>query len=360
MGALTRLNKQQPVATLLCLISILQVANAADIRWGGHLNATGAFSDSPVPYLDAEIDNRGSFGDTTFGINMGMDLDDKLSIAAQLATHPSHNNIELDWGFASYRLDDSISISAGQLKYPGNLVSEYVDVGYLYPWIRPPQEIYSHTEVSAAMTLESFKGARILYTGRTKHIDYDLQLYAGAAEEETMNHDKMLGAVINASIGNTRLLFGFNRANMEMLSYPSAPMNGKYMTVLSVGMTSEWENAFIYTEFVHSSTEGISLLDTHGGYITVGYTFDKLQPHITYSFLNQNTDAGQETVTIGVRREITPSSALKLEWQRVHPQEASTTGINAVPMIAGQAGLFRGVPDNDYVDIVSVSMNVYF
>ncbi len=353
------LNWQQwPV--LVGLAVLAQNAGAMDITWGGYLNATGAVSDSATPYLDAEIDDRGSFGDTNFGINMGMDLGEDLQLAAQLATHPGHTDVELDWAFASYRLTRSINVAVGQLKYPGNLVSEYVDVGYLYPWIRPPQEIYSHTEVSAAMTLEAFRGARLLYTGASGNIDYDLQLYAGAAEEETMNHDKLVGMVATAALGPTRLLLGINRANMEMLDFPMAPMNGKDMTVLSLGATTEWRNLVAYAEFVRSVTEDVPMLDTDGGYVTLGYSFGKTLPHLTYSFLEQDSGAGQSAWTLGVRRELTTSSALKLEWQRIRPDAATAAGVAAVPMLAGRAGLFDGIPAEDTVDLLSVSVTIFF
>ncbi len=345
---------------VMALLALARSAGAMDITWGGYLNATGAVSDSATPYLSAEIDDRGSFGDTGFGINLGMDLGGDLQLAAQLATHPGHDNVELDWAFASYRLSESLGLSVGQLKYPGNLVSEYVDVGYLYPWIRPPQEIYSHTEVSAAMTLEAFRGARLLYSGFAGEMEYDLQFYAGAAEEETMNHDQLIGMVATATFGPTRLLLGANRAKMEMLANPMAPMNGKDMTVLSLGATSEWRNLVAYAELVRSTTQDVPMLDTDGGYLTLGYSFGKTLPHLTYSFLDQDSGAGQTAWTLGVRHELTTASALKVEWQRTRPDAPNAAGVAAVPMLDGLAGLFAGIPAEETVEMLSVSVVVFF
>lgn len=348
---------------LLVMIGILvltQNVNAREISWGGYLNAIGAVSDSDTPYLNAEIDNRASFGDTSFGINLEVDLDEGLQLAAQLATHSGHTDIGLDWAFASYRLTDSSNLAVGQLKYPGNLVSEYVNVGYLYPWIRPPQEIYSHTEVSAAMTLESFRGVRYLYNSTVKNVEYDLQFYAGAAEEETMNHDKMVGLVATLYAGPVHVLLGYNRANMEMINIPTAPMNGKNMTVLSVGAMVDWQNIVAYSEFVRSATEDVPVLDTDGGYATLGYNFGKLLPHITYSFLDQDSGTGQTTWTLGMRRELSLISVLKLEWQRIKPNAPTAAGVAAVPMLAGVAGLFTAIPVEEEIDMLSVSVNILF
>lgn len=352
-------------------VAVLAVAHnavAADIIWGGYLNATGGVSDSDTPYLASKIDKRGSYADTTFGINMGLDLGEGLQLAAQLATLPGHTSIELDWAFASYRLNNSFNVAMGRLKYPGNLVSEYINVGYVYPWIRPPQEVYSHNEVTA-MVLEAFRGARILYSGDSGDIEYEAQFYVGAAEEETMNHDRMVGAVFTVSTGPTRLLLGFNHANMEMVNMPTAAMNGKDMTIWNAGATTEWHNLVAYAEYVDSKTEDIPLLDVVGWYTTLGYTFGKAMPHVTYSSLDQDTGIGQTSWTLGLRRELTHSSALKLEWQRIKPTAISAAGAAAVPMLIGRAGLFDLVPagsggsfipvENE-VDVFSISVSVLF
>jgi len=359
-GGIMMLHIKHRTLAMAGILAMAQNAGAADIIWGGYLNATGAVSDSDAEYLDAGIDDQGGFGDTSFGLNLGVVVGADLQLAAQLANHPGHEDIDLDWAFASYRVADPLSVAVGQLKYPGNLVSEYVDMGYLYPWIRPPQEIYSHTEVSAAMTLESFRGARILYSGSSGNIEYDAQLYVGAAEEETMTHDGMVGAVFTLSSGATRFLLGYNRANMEMVNMPMAPMNGKDMSVLSAGATTEWRDIVAYAEFVHSETEDIPLLDTNGGYATLGYRFGNTLPHATYSFLKQDSGTGQTAWTLGVRRELTASSALKFEWQRIRPDGPTAAGLAAVPMLAGRAGLFDSIPAEHEIDMLSISVNVFF
>jgi len=51
---------------------------------------------SDTPYLLSEIDNRGSFNDTLFGINMGPDHGDGLQLAARPGTEHGNKDMELD------------------------------------------------------------------------------------------------------------------------------------------------------------------------------------------------------------------------------------------------------------------------
>lgn len=340
------------------ILAIAQNTHAADILWGGFLNATGAVSNSATPYLGSEITDRGNFNEVLLGINMAADLGDDLQLAAQL--EGGDGIVVLDWAFASFRLNEATSVAAGKLKYPGNLVSEYADVGYLYPWIRPPQEIYGHDALGGVMSLEAFNGARILYSGFKENFEYDVQLYMGAATEEAMNHDRMFGLSFALSTAASQLVLSFNRANMLMVDIPTAPMNDKNMTILSVGATTEWHNLVVYAEYADSNTQDIPALDTTAWYTTLGYRFGKTMPHVTYSSMAQDTGIGQSSWTLGLRRELSLSSALKLEWQRITPDAVTAAGTAAVPMLVGRAGLFESIPAESEIDMFSISVNVFF
>ena len=46
------------------------------------------------------------------------------------------------WAYLNYKFNEQVSIKAGRILVPVYLLSQYVDVAYAYPWIKPPQEIY--------------------------------------------------------------------------------------------------------------------------------------------------------------------------------------------------------------------------
>ena len=56
--------------------------------------------------------------------------------------------MKADWAFVSYRAADPLTIRGGKLKLTTFLVSDYIEVGYAYPWIRPPQEVYYANPIS--------------------------------------------------------------------------------------------------------------------------------------------------------------------------------------------------------------------
>lgn len=131
-----------------------------NIHWSGFLNAVGEVSDSDTPYLE-HIDEDGDFNATSYGLNATARVNDRLTIAGQLfGGGHGGDEVSFDWGFARYKFSDAITGKAGKIKYPGNLVSEYLDVGFTYPWVRPPEVIYSE---QAELFFEAYKGGAALY-----------------------------------------------------------------------------------------------------------------------------------------------------------------------------------------------------
>lgn len=51
---------------------------------------------------------------------------------------------ELNWLFASYEVSESLRVRAGRLRTPLFLFSESLDTGFSYPWVRPPVSMYAH------------------------------------------------------------------------------------------------------------------------------------------------------------------------------------------------------------------------
>jgi hypothetical protein len=49
----------------------------------------------------------------------------------------------LDWAFLRWRLNDDLDIRLGRLGADAFALSDYRNVGYAYPWMRPPHEFYT-------------------------------------------------------------------------------------------------------------------------------------------------------------------------------------------------------------------------
>lgn len=340
---------------------------AAEVRWNGALNAGFAVSDTGTSYLD-RIDDGGDFRDSGFGLNASADLGNRWAVAGQIFSHEGGESIDFDWGFATFQANDNTSLRFGKLKYPGNLVSEIVDVGYAYPWIRPPEVIYSHTDTGAAMTMEALQGASAEYTSSIgDEWEWSVMGYAGEANEDTMSHTKIHAARVTLSNDTVKFLAGYNRSLLDAPDLVAGRIDDKWMSIATLGTQAEWNDWVGYAEYVKSSTEDVDLVETTGWYVTVGHRFGEFLPHLTYADLSQDTGIAQTSWTAGLRWDMAPSTALKVEWQTIDPTAANTAapGSAAYDIAYNEdgepfAGMFGALPEENPVNVFSVMLNYTF
>ncbi len=357
-------------------LALSQNASAIDLKWSGFLNMIGARSDDPRLYLHDEgnIDDNGSFEESTLGLNAIITVSDRLVIAAQIANAPGTDSIDFDWGFGAYNLNDSWSVKAGRVKFPGMLVSEYVRVGYAYPWIRPPEAVYSANMAAPAMGLDAYDGGALAYQAYGDNFDYSAEIYGGGRATDMMDFDKMYGVVLRASSDIVTLV---GSANWSTMAIPNGmdPMMAAMMTdiadqdmlMLNVGLNVDWNDIVIYTEYVRTESDFINgsgntdNVDITSWYATLGYRLGDFMPHVTYQSLDHSNGGLEQTsVTAGLRYELGRSTALKMEFQRIEP-EVANAGANIPIMAKNQYGLFEHMTaPSDKVDMFSIAVNFTF
>lgn len=381
------------LTTLLVLLFFTQNVSAAgvgdvtNIRTNGFINAIGAISDSETGYLPDthHVHEEFSWSGTTAGFNFSANIGKKSSIAMQFFAAGGHEGggVNFDWGFITHNMSDSASFSAGRIKYPANLVSEYADVGQAYVWIRPPQEIYSHQEGGASMVLQAMNGANVsFHTDVFDESEIELLLYTGDAEEEHMSHLGMRGMKLSLTSDMSRLLLSYNRSEMGMepmveLIAPAAggavvevetemEMDGQIMELMAVGYNLDWKKLLLSTEFVHSQTSNIASLEADAWYVTLGYHLGRFTPHVTYSSLESVSELAQTAVTVGFRYELARNLSFKMELQRTEPEEMNSAYDMEQPINADSAGLFEEMPLDedgnvmDSVNMLSIAISASF
>ncbi len=127
----------------LSLASAGQQAMAIeDIRINGFLTAAATQTDADSPYnIDLASDALRFDGrDNRLGLQIAADINERMSFTMQLLARavPDNFNAEADWAFVGYNVSDDLQVRAGKVKLPTFLTSDYIEVGYAYPWIRPP------------------------------------------------------------------------------------------------------------------------------------------------------------------------------------------------------------------------------
>ncbi len=338
----------------------VSVASAAELRFSGFLNVIGKQHNADgMRYLDTVHDTFG-FNNTKFGLNVVAAMDNNFTVAAQLVGG-SHNgkDVSLDWAFATYDFNDESKVKMGIIKNPNNLYSETVDVGYLYPWIRPPESVYSE---SAELFFETYKGAAYQFT-TGDDVEFSVEAYYGNTSEEDRgevveSHSQMAGLVFSASNEIGQIKLGYNTSILSSVNMsipaPVAGRDGKRYSIVSLGAESNLGNVQIIAEIAHSTLEDSSKVDDLGWFATVAYAIGPWKPHVTFQqFAVDDGSVEQSSVTLGVNRRVGNNAVLKLEVQRVYDIKGN--------------GFFEdhqlgttNLPEGSSVNMLNASLNIIF
>ena len=371
------------VGGILILLLIPLSAWSSDIEVSTFMNIGAAKTNASEAYLDRISDNI-EWGDSGLGINLSSKLSRDLSAQAQLFSHDANDGVIGDWYFIRYRVSPGTVLKLGKLKYPGNMYSEVPDVGHAYLWVRPVQELYGHNEANIAPVYESLFGASI---AKTNFVGDDWEMnYTGFvgkneaedASEPNMNNifgvrfsmtNEVVDLFVTAMTGEFEFVVAHGEDHGEEEEHEGEeeeeehegeeeeheeeetnPLDGKNQNVISLGGKLNLNNFIALFEYSMVDVDDFDDLETDIWYATFGYQMNRVTPHITFAEFDQESGLAHESITFGLKYQLTPESVGKIEYQQIDPSGE-----------AGEAGVFyEETPDDDTVNVFSISYSVMF
>jgi len=391
--------KKQFNRLVIAIISVLATTSVQAMRFDGFMTVGAAINNDTKnknTYLgslgDRGITNDPSFEtDTRFGLQISSDVADNMSVVAQLlGTGVDQNfNAVVEWAYVDYKMNDYASIHAGKIKQPVYLVNDYIEVGYAYPWIRPPSEVYYLNN-----PLDTINGVELVLQFPIGNGTLSFLPYFGSNRDDIPNAggayfqaEKIFGMDVKYSgRGYTVHASNFhcNRVDTtgQLKGVPAGPLgnvdinlNGSgECNVSSVGLNLDISNVVVYAEWQkRTTTNELSrpFGDQSAWYTTFGYRMGKWLPIITFASIDGtastyglpangaisggNLPSGesmnfpvsiQTSITAGLRYEVNDSAALKMEYEVVdvnnNPntlKNANEPGGNGMPYV--NYGLFK-------------------
>lgn len=304
------------------------VAHAAigDFKLNGFMSAGVAWTD--VDYLPAgyepiyvsRIQKEPSFDkDTNVGIQITKYIQDDVNVTVQLyAEGYSDFDVEATWAFIEWEPNDMFQFRAGRVRTNPYMLSDYVNVAYAYPWIRPPQEVYSQIPISnftgfdmrfrlhigtRDLSLSGFWGStsgeltfpvgpnsslldiidmqlRHLVSFNIKFGDEVFSVRAGYEATE-VNLYPNSGTLMGGLNDFVNTMIGYGMLGPDYVNYFSAEnAHGSFM---GVGYQFDWNNIVSMGELVQRRFSTPIVSNPIGWYLMGGYRVKQLLPHITFA-----------------------------------------------------------------------------
>lgn len=374
-----------PVA-IAAALSFSQQASA--LEWDGFLTAGFAMHDQEdARYLDTITDDIRFDNDSKFGLQVTADVSENMQVVSQILAAGSDENFDLDveWAYLDWILNDAVSLRGGKVKEPVFLISDYIEVGYAYPWIRPPQEVYRNNPINTingfealvqmdvggmGLTIQPYLGSNTEGVPNQPGLTFDASNFYGAAVQLASRSFTAQVSYLTTDVavsGATGVVDTGTGVPLQFGSEGTA-------TLTSFGLSTDVNNFVAYAEYVTRDIEADTAVpldslfpDQDAWYVTVGYRMGNFLPHLTIanseasplagasqSQLTPSPGASQDSITLGVRYEINDSAAFKFEVQSIEPDLDNGTS----------SGLFNTVPKDftagDSGTLISAAVDVIF
>jgi hypothetical protein len=359
--------KRAGAALVMALGGSIAAAGEVSFDFSGFGTAGAAWADTNKAEFIRDgqqtgIDSSGGIGlDSLVGVQATAHLTPEISASVQVMLRRfTSKNYELDvpLAFVKDQLTSDLSVRVGKLPLPLFMISDYRQVGYANPFIRPPQEVYGEAPV------DSHDGVDALYSHTFGPIDVNAQAYYGRFDLDlagaSVTDRKVTGGNISATWGPLTLRYGRMISNCTLVTAADQLVT----TIASIGYTDlagwlsthdrscafsgygavlDWKNILVQGEMAQANTGGFPA-DVRGRYLLAGYRIRKFTPYAIYSnrtVISERTDntipavgplaplaaavnsliaaPEQHSYAVGVRWDFHESLDLKAQVDRVFP-----------------------------------------
>ncbi len=312
-------------ASLSCLASFSYAE--PNIEFSGF--ATFAFSSSNTEYeTDQGINEDWSiYPNSAVGIQSAANLNDRTRFILQIEgrghqeivnTGQSEFEPDIEWAFVHLQASETSSFRIGRFQNPSLMYSDVVSVSYAYLWVTPPREVYQlapDTRIDGLSYdfqyfIKSWQLGFSIYgttdfeqenasiedrAGTVLSLQNDQHLFRISAAKFKLSVDTpsaiqnspfcptkdfgiFFGCAISAIDNNT-----FNQLNPDSISSISNKLSSQDMKIEFFSLGYEYDNSDLIIASELSELENASafLHDSRAGYLTIGYRFNTLTPHLT-------------------------------------------------------------------------------
>lgn len=381
------MNKAVVPAAIAAALVFTQSVKA--VEFDGFLTAGFSIHDQEdSTYLSTVTDDVRFDNDSKFGLQITADVAENMQAVAQVLAAGADENFDLDveWAYLDWRLNDIVSIRGGKVKEPVFLISDYIEVGYAYPWIRPPQEVYRNNPINTingmemliqtdvggmGLTIQPYLGTNSEAVPGQSGLSFDASNFFGAAVQLSSRDFTFQLSFLSTDVSVSGSVVDFTIAAPLPNGAPVGTMVGVSSqgtaSLASLGFSADINNFVLYTEYVTRDIEADSIVpldtlfpDQDAFYVTAGYRVGKYLPHITFASSEADPVTGgapgvsQDSITLGVRYEINDSASFKFEVQSIEPD-----------LDSGSVGLFNELADpsfssGDSATLISAAVDVIF
>jgi hypothetical protein len=322
--------------------------------------------------------------DSRLGAQLDLALNKQWSAVLQVVSEQGLSDTyrpRVEWANVKYQATPELALRVGRIALPMFLAADYRKIGYAYPWVRPPVETYGTMPVTSSDGVDAtwrwsagpVRNASQFFYGRDRlplgdYVHGDARSMIGVSNTSDWGALSVRANWVSTelTIDLCRQLFSafdaFGPAGQAIASRYA--VDHKRVSVASLGLNYDPGQWFAMAEASRTRTDSI-LGATRSTYLSMGWRWLAFTPYLSWSrvrAVGATVDAGlplsmvapayrpqaallnaglnsvlatvpqQTSASTGLRWDLHQNMALKLQYDRVTPQDGSRgTLINTRP-----------------------------
>lgn len=273
---------------------------------GDHFPATG---------YDGDLSFR---EESLFAVQVRGDLNDQWSATAQIVARGAQDfDPEFAWAYLGWNGGNGWSAKLGRQRIPFYRYSDFLEVGFAFPWLRVPNAVYN-------LDFANYDGASLGYAFATGEWFTNIQTVAGSLNDDVVfgsgvtaatELENILGVAADTTYadwltlrasyfrGEATLdipalnpLFTGLRANGFGNVASRLDFDGDKASFWGLGAEVNHGNLVLIGEVIGVEAEDTFLSDRNEYYVTGGYRFGNVLPTLTYG--RRDNDAKRDIIAL--------------------------------------------------------------
>lgn len=253
-------------------------------------------------------------------------LTDTWSASAQLLLHSDSNRDSgIEWAYLTYKPTDNLKLLVGKLRTPYLKYSDVIDVGFAYPWLSAPQQLYG-----SYLFFSNFEGAIARYQLSIDEVYIDVEGYYGgfntdfenSGETFNLSVDALYGGVVEVNYGGWQLraatlsteevdadvegihqlVAGLNQAGFSDIADFFA-LDGSADTFI-MGVSYDSLDWFFSAERMKVTSDIAVLAGIDNYYATIGTYHNDFQFLVTFAHSKQTLNLLENAIPIGINPQL--------------------------------------------------------
>jgi len=261
-----------------------------------------------------------------------------LSFTSQLVARTADvSQISLEWAYLTFEINPEWTVQAGRKRLPLFYYSDSQDVGFSYPWLRLPPDVYGWDAVNyngASATYRKVLGTWSLkadaFAGyeSTRNSPYAKLYYT---EPKTIDWTNIVGGDVELNKDWLTFRLTYIHSGYQQLdqatgmrdTWPSGADTGK-QTIFGASLNVDTEHLLMRSEY-SVFDRGSFQYTAHAWMVGVGSPIGKWTPMVTASSYKESTNfpdgyvpSSWNSLAFSARYDLTNTSALKFQVDRLH------------------------------------------